>query len=76
MKSAASSSSGLYGMPKWSATEGAWAKVASKTYRHESGATVRYDCNRYTWEIVGGASDGRGYTSLWAAQYEVQRAAN
>ena len=52
---------------------GAWAKVASKTYRHISGIVVRYDCNRWAWEIVGGAEDGHMYGTLTVAAHSATR---
>lgn len=48
---------------------GQWARVAPKTHRHESGIIVRYDHKAWAWEIVGGADDGRRYTTLSAAQH-------
>lgn len=32
---------------------GEWVKVASKHYRHISGVEIRYNCNRWVWEIIG-----------------------
>lgn len=48
---------------------GAWAKTGRKTYQHESGIVVRYDCNAWLWEIIGGAEDGRFYQTLTVAAY-------
>lgn len=50
-------------------TEGTWNRTARKTYRHESGIVVRYNHNRWAWEIVGGAEDGHLYGTLNVAQY-------
>lgn len=41
-----------------------WAKVGRKHYRHESGAEVTYDHNRFLWI----AANGSGYITLHAAQ--------
>ncbi len=54
-------------------TTGRWARTAPKTYRHVSGVTVRYRCNTWTWEVVGGADDGSHYSTLWAAQMAATR---
>lgn len=49
---------------------GTWAKIAPKTYQHVSGIVVRYDCNRWSWEIVGScAHDGYLYKTLTVAQH-------
>ena len=50
-------------------TSGSWAKVARKTYQHEAGLVVRFDDNRWGWEIIGASRfDGYLYGTLWAAQ--------
>lgn len=49
---------------------GAWAKVGKKHYRHVSGVEVRYNCNRWLWEVVGA---NEGYTVLWAARSRAER---
>lgn len=54
-------------------TQGTWNKIASKTYRHESGIVVRYSHNRWAWEIIGGAEDGNLYGTLSIAQYTATR---
>ena len=43
-----------------------WTKVARKHYRHISGVEVRYDCNRWGWEVVG---EGLYFTVLYAAKH-------
>lgn len=48
---------------------GEWARIAHKTHKHVSGVVVRYDCNRWLWEVVGGKDDGSAYTTLSVAQY-------
>jgi len=48
---------------------GAWVKLASKHYEHISGAVIRYDCNRWVWQIVGGDA----YPLLWVARHAVER---
>ncbi len=50
---------------------GSWVKLAPKHYRHESGAEIRYDCNRWVWQIVG----AEAYTLLWVARHAVERKA-
>jgi N-acetylneuraminic acid mutarotase len=47
-----------------------WAKVGRKHYRHESGAEVTYDYNRFLW-----IANGFGYTTLHAAQSAAVRKA-
>lgn len=49
-----------------------WAKVARKHYRHISGIEVRYDCNRWGWEVVG---QNELYTVLWAAKHRAEHLA-
>jgi len=48
---------------------GEWCKVASKHYRHASGVEIRYNCNRWLWEV----STGEAYTTLWVARYTAER---
>jgi hypothetical protein len=50
--------------------DGNWMKVAKKHYLHGSGIEVRYNCNRWKWEVVG---HGEAYDSLWAAKYRAER---
>ena len=52
---------------------GAWAKVGTKAFRHESGVEVRYDHNAWLWRVVGGADDGNGYKTLDVAAYSALR---
>lgn len=47
---------------------GEWVKLAPKHYRHSSGAEIRYDCNRWVWQILGGDA----YTLLWVARHWVE----
>ena len=50
-------------------TEGEWVRAARKTYRHETGIVVRFDDNRWGWEIIGSSRfDGCLFGTLWAAQ--------
>lgn len=51
-------------------TSGEWAKAGRKHYRHMSGIEVRYNHNRWLWEIIGGPEDGLAYGTLWIAQYQ------
>jgi hypothetical protein len=53
-------------------TEGIWNKIARKTYRHISGATITYDGNAWAWRIEGVA---RTFSTLGYAMYEVERTA-
>ena len=48
---------------------GTWAKIARKHYRHIDGKEVRYDCNAWAWEVIGGANDGYMYKTLNVAQH-------
>lgn len=50
-----------------------WDKIARKHYRHESGVEVRYNCNAWAWEIIGGSEDGYKYGTLSIAQYSALR---
>lgn len=54
-------------------TDGMWAKIARKHYLHASGIVVRYNCNRWVWEIIGGPEDGLAYVTLTIAQYSATR---
>lgn len=49
---------------------GTWVKVARKHYRHVSGAEIRYNSNRWLWEIVG---TEHAHELLWAARHVVER---
>lgn len=45
-----------------------WDKVASKHFRHTaSGAEVKYNHNRFLWEIVEGPGKGEAYVAKWIA---------
>lgn len=50
-------------------TSGTWERIARKHYRHIGGHEVRYDCNRWAWEVIGGANDGYLYGTLNVAQH-------
>jgi hypothetical protein len=52
--------------------DGSWAKVADKTYRHESGITIRYNHNAWLWMIDG---DSFGWKTLGVAKYEAEKRA-
>ena len=52
---------------------GEWNRIASKTHRHASGIVIRYNHNRWLWEVVGGKDDGHSYTTLAAAQHAATR---
>ncbi len=52
--------------------DGAWAKVGSKTYRHESGVTVRYNHNAWLWTIDG---ETGGYRTLTVAKFYAEKKA-
>lgn len=66
-------------MAQATATLGVWAKAGrcggKPVHQHANGVKVAYNCNRWLWEIIGGASDGLAYKALWLAQYEVERVA-
>lgn len=52
---------------------GAWVRDGrfggKPLHRHvASGAVIRYRCNDWVWEIVGGANDGLRVKALWYAQ--------
>lgn len=47
-----------------------WVKVGSKHYQHVSGVQVKYDHNRWHWQIIGGAKCGLAYETKWASQTE------
>jgi hypothetical protein len=49
---------------------GEWNKVGSKHYRHIGGIEVRYNCNRWMWELVG---CDEAYTLLWVARHAAER---
>lgn len=51
------------------ANSGEWVKVARKHYAHISGIEVRYDCNRWGWEVVG---QNELYTALWVAKHRAE----
>lgn len=51
---------------------GAWVKLGSKHYSHISGAEIRYNSNRWVWEIVG---RNEAYSLLWVARYNVEKVA-
>ena len=53
---------------------GQWAKVAKKHYRHASGVEIKYDCNAWVWEAIGGKEDGHCWTQLNHARWSVERA--
>jgi len=52
---------------------GAWAKVGSKHFRHESGIEVKYDHNAWNWQIIGGRECGYRYGTLEVAAYSAVR---
>ena len=54
------------------ATDGDWMKLGKKHYLHGSGREVRYDCDRWGWEVVG---LNELYTTLWAAKHRAERVA-
>lgn len=56
-------------------TTGEWSKIAKKHYRHVSGVEVRYNCNRWAWEVIGGPDNGRAYAALWVAQHSATKEA-
>jgi hypothetical protein len=48
-----------------------WVKVGSKHYRHiKSGIQVKYDHNRWKWQVIGGIKCGNMYDVKWVAQME------
>lgn len=48
-------------------TSGEWVKDG-KTYRHASGAEIRYDHNRFGWEF-----GGRVYKTLEVAKWQFEQ---
>lgn len=52
---------------------GAWVKVGRKHYEHISGAQIRYNCNRWVWEVVG--QPDAAWTLLWVARHFVEKVA-
>ena len=51
-----------------------WEKVGRKHYRNtERGVEVRYDCNRWLWEVIGGSNCSLFYTTRTVAQYYAVR---
>lgn len=52
--------------------DGSWAKVGDKTYRHESGIIIRYNCNAWLWIIDGQTV---GYKTLGVAKYNAEKLA-
>lgn len=49
---------------------GEWVKIGRKHYEHISGVQIRYDCNRWAWEIIG---RNELYTVLWAAKHRAEQ---
>lgn len=47
-----------------------WKSVGRKHWSHVSGVQVKYDCNAWKWQIIGGARCGYKYDTKWAAQTE------
>lgn len=47
-----------------------WLKVASKHYKHKSGVQIKYNHNRWKWEVIGGIKCGNLYDTKWVAQIE------
>lgn len=47
-----------------------WVKTGPKHWSHVSGVQVKYDCNAWKWQVIGGANCGRFYTAKWEAQTE------
>lgn len=53
---------------------GAWAKIGRKAFRHMDGAIIKYNNNRWVWEIENcGAESGRAYGTLQVARYYAER---
>lgn len=51
-------------------TKVAWKRIAPKVYQHKaSNIVVKWKCNDWVWEIVGGPVDGRRYGTLNVAQH-------
>lgn len=50
---------------------GEWASIGRKHYRHISGVEVRYNCNRWMWEIVG--HHNQAWTALWVAKHYAEQ---
>lgn len=53
-------------------TTGTWNRTARKHYTHMTGIVVRYDNNRWAWEVIGGKRDGLHFQTLSAAQHAVE----
>lgn len=49
-----------------------WTKIARKHYRHDATLVeLRYDHNRYGWEVIGGQNDGMlRPRTLWIAMHQ------
>ena len=47
-----------------------WVKVGSRHHKHITGVQVKYNHNRWAWEIIGGAKCGLMYETKWVAQTE------
>lgn len=46
-----------------------WVIEGSRKWRHVSGVLVRYNHNKWMWEVVGSTNaDGYFYNTKWAAQ--------
>lgn len=62
--------------PKSFTSSGSWIDLGKKSYRHVSGAEVRYDHNAWGWRIHGGPADGELYPAgMSYAAYRVEHAA-
>lgn len=47
-----------------------WKIIGRKHWSHLSGVQVKYDCNAWKWQVIGGAKCGNYYDTKWAAQTE------
>jgi hypothetical protein len=49
-------------------TKEGWTKIGRKHYRHDATKVeVRYNCNGWNWDVIGGKADGSAYGALWVA---------
>ena len=50
-------------------SDGDFAKIGRHHFIHESGAEIKYLCNHYCWQILG----GKAYQTLREAVYQVRK---
>lgn len=60
-------------MRRVKSTKAGWAKVGRKHYRHDSGVEVKYNPNKWLWEVMGGENNGEAFGVLWAALHRAAK---